>query len=476
MREITIDPVTRIEGHAKITIHLDDAGKVEDARLHVTQVRGFEKFCEGRPFYEMPSLMARICGICPISHLLASAKACDALMAVRIPRTGAKLRYVVHLGQMIQSHAMSFFHLSAPDLLLGMDHDPATRNIMGLIEKSPELAKQGIALRKFGQQVIEWLAGERVHPSWIVPGGVNAPLDPEVRTRILSGIPEAMKIAENALSVLKSVVGNFAAEVESFGNFDSLHMGTVDDEGGLDFYDGGLRFKDAKGKIAADHVAAEDYAKFIGEAVVPWSYLKMPYYKPIGYPSGLYRVGPLARLNVSERCGTPKADKELKAFRKAYGAVAKSSFLFHYARLIEIIFSLEKLEELLNAPDILDTRVRAEASPNCNEGVGICEAPRGTLIHHYKIDDNGLVTWANLIIATGNNNLAINKSIKQVSQRFVDGNNLKEGMLNRVEAVVRAYDPCLSCSTHALGQMPMQIDLVSPAGDILDQVSRTSAM
>ncbi len=472
MREVVIDPVTRIEGHAKITIHLDEAGAVEDARLHVTQVRGFEKFCEGRPFYEMPSLMARICGICPISHLLASSKACDALMGVRIPNTGAKLRHVVHLGQMIQSHALSFFHLSAPDLLLGMDHDPASRNIVGLIQKDPELAKQGIQLRKFGQQIIEWLARERVHPSWIVPGGVNRPLDPEVRTRILAGIPEAMKITEGALDLLKGLVDSFAEEVAHFGNFDSLHMGLVDTRGNVDFYDGGMRFKDAKGKILADHIQPDAYAEHIGEAAVPWSYLKMPYYKPQGYPEGLYRVGPLARLNVAEGFGTPKADEELAAFRKTYGPVAKSSFLFHYARLVEIIFSLEKLEQFLNEPDILDERVRAEAGVNFNEGVGICEAPRGTLIHHYKVDDNGLITWANLIIATGNNNLAINKSITQVSRHFVDGNNLKEGALNRVEAVVRAYDPCLSCSTHALGQMPMQLQLISPEGRVLDQASR----
>ena len=472
MREVVIDPVTRIEGHAKITIHLDDAGAVEDARLHVTQVRGFEKFCEGRPFYEMPSLMARICGICPISHLLASSKACDALMGVRIPNTGAKLRHVVHLGQMIQSHALSFFHLSAPDLLLGMDHDPAGRNIVGLIQKDPELAKQGIQLRKFGQQIIEWLARERIHPSWIVPGGVNRPLDPEVRRRILAGIPEAMKITEGALELLKGLVDSFAEEVEHFGNFDSLHMGLVDARGNVDFYDGGMRFKDAKGKILADHIQPDAYAEHIGEAAVPWSYLKMPYYKPDGYPEGLYRVGPLARLNVAEGFGTPKADKELKAFRKTYGPVAKSSFLFHYARLVEIIFSLEKLEQFLNEPDILDSRVRAEAGVNFNEGVGICEAPRGTLIHHYKVDDNGLITWANLIIATGNNNLAINKSITQVSRHFIDGNNLKEGALNRVEAVVRAYDPCLSCSTHALGQMPMHLQLISPEGRVLDQASR----
>ncbi len=472
MRVVEISPVTRIEGHAKITLHLNDDGLVEDSQFHVTQVRGFEKFCEGRPFYEMPSLMARICGICPVSHLLASAKACDAVMAIRIPAAGERLRHVVHLGQIIQSHALNFFHLSAPDLLLGMDSAPAKRNVVGLVEAHPEIARLGIQLRKYGQRVIERLAAERVHPAWIVPGGVASPMSEAARDELLAGIPAAKEGAERALALLKSVLDRFKDEVANFGNFDSVYMGMVDADGLMNLYDGGLRFRDAEGEIVADHVPAEAYSDFIGEAVEKWSYLKMPYYKPMGYPDGLYRVGPLGRINVVDRCGTPRADEELEAFRAAYGRIVTSSFHFHYARLIELLYAVEKLEIFLKDPDILDTRVRAHAGPNAREGVGIAEAPRGTLIHHYRVDGDGLMTWANLIIATGNNNLAMNKSILQVARHFVKGNKLKEGMLNRVEAVVRAYDPCLSCSTHAAGQMPMEVQLLGPDGAVLDRIAQ----
>ncbi len=475
MRTITIAPVTRIEGHAKITLHLDEQGRVDDARMHVTQVRGFEKFCEGRPYYEMPSLMARICGICPISHLLASAKACDALMAVRIPPAAARLRRAVHMAQFIQSHALSFFHLSSPDLLLGMDADPAIRNIVGVVQAHPELAKAGIGLRRYGQQVIEWLAGDRVHPSWIVPGGVNAPLTPAVQARIMEGLPEAKAVIQQTLDLFKSILDRFEDEIANFGHFPSLYMGLVDPRGRLELYDGGLRFMDAQGAIMHDHVPSEDYRQYIGEAVESWSYLKLPYYKPMGYPDGLYRVGPMARLNVADSCGTPAADVELTEYRQRVGRIGESSFLFHYARLIEALYAAEKLNELIGEEAALDPRVRAEARPNSPEGIGIAEAPRGTLIHHYRIDEQGLITWANLIIATGNNNLAINRSIKQVAQRYVDSERLTEGMLNRVEAVVRAYDPCLSCSTHAVGQMPLRIELHAADGRLLDTLSRDGA-
>lgn len=472
MKTITIHPVTRIEGHAKITIHMDEGGQVEDAKFHVTQVRGFEKFCEGRPFYEMPSLMARICGICPVSHLVASAKACDALMSVQIPPAAAKLRYILHLGQIIQSHALSFFHLSSPDLLLGMDSDPALRNILGVIQAYPDLAKEGIALRKFGQQVIEWLAMERIHPSWIVPGGVNRPLASEDRDRILREIPAAKAITLRALDLLKSILDQFKEEVEHFGNFKSLYLGITDPGGGLDFYDGNIRVVNAEGEIIQDGVAPSNYGDLIGEAVEPWSYLKMPYYKPMGYPEGIYRVGPLGRLNIVKQCGTPLADEQFQEYHERFGAIVESSFFFHYARLIETLHSVEKMEVLLNEPDILSKHVRAHAAPNAEEGIGVAEAPRGTLIHHYKIDESGAIVWANLIIATGNNNLAMNRSIQQVSKHFVKGKQMTEGMLNRVEAVVRAYDPCLSCSTHAIGQMPMRIQLVTADGDVVDEKSR----
>ncbi len=470
MKRITIDPVTRIEGHAKITIHLNEEGRVARTHFHVTQVRGFEKFSEGRPYYEMPAITARICGICPISHLLASVKACDAIMAVRIPETARKLRELVHCGQFVQSHALSFFHLSAPDLLLGMDYDPAKRNIIGILEKHPDLARDGIALRKFGQQVIERLAGERVHPSWTVPGGVNVPLAPQARDRILAELPQAKAIARRTLSLFKTLVDQFAEEIENFGSTPTMYAGLVNAQGGLELYDGALRFRDPDGSIPADQIDASDYAAYIGEAAVATSYLKAPYYKPLGYPSGTYRVGPLARLNAAEVCGTPEADAELEEFRQRYGRIVHSAFFYHYARLIEIIYALERMESLLDDPAILGTHIRAKAGVNSLEGVGMAEAPRGVLIHHYKVDEKGAITWANLIIATGHNNLAIDRSIDQVSRHFVDGNHLREGMLNRVSAVVRAYDPCLSCSTHALGQVPLRVQLLSPDGVVLDQL------
>ena len=470
MRKIAIDPVTRIEGHARITIHVDDDGNVERTQFHVTQVRGFEKFTEGRPYYEMPAITARICGICPISHLLASAKACDAIMAVRIPPTAAMLREAIHCGQMVQSHALSFFHLSAPDLLLGMDSDPAKRNVLGLAEKHPEIVRDGIALRKFGQTVIERLAGERIHPPGIVPGGLATPLDSAVRDAILKGLPEARGIAWRTLDFFKTVLDNFRPEIAAFGDMPTMYVGLVGNAGELRLYDGRIRFKTAAGATAAEIDPAE-YANYIGEASLSDSYLKAPYFKPIGYPAGIYRVGPLERLNVADCCGTPDADKELREFRERFGRIVASSFHFHYARLIEAIYCLERLQQLLENPAILDRHVRARAEVNAAEGIGVAEAPRGILIHHYKVDENGAIRWANLIIATGHNNLAINRSIEQVSKYFVKANRLEEGMLNRVSAVVRAYDPCLSCSTHASGIVPMRIELVGRRGELLDEVS-----
>ena len=472
MREIVIDAVTRIEGHAKVTIRLDSNGNVADTALHVTQVRGFEKFTEGRPFYEMPGITARICGICPISHLLASAKACDAIMSVRVPPAAAKLRELLHCGQIVQSHALSFFHLSAPDLLLGFDSDPIRRNIVGVLEDHRGMALDGISLRKFGQQVIEGLAKERVHPSWTVPGGVNAPLEVAVRDRILAGLPEAKAIASRTLAFFKGVVDDFADEIESFGNAPTLYAGLVDIGGNLQLYDGNVRFMDAAGNVVVDQMPSQDYQQFIGEATLPTSYLKAPYFKPLGFPDGIYRVGPLARLNVATRCGTPTADAELAEYRQRFGRVVQSSFHFHYARLIELIYALERMDALLNDPLILDRHVRATAGVNALEGVGIAEAPRGILIHHYRVNPEGAITWANLIIATGHNNLAINRSIDQVARRYVKSNEIAEGALNRVEAVIRCYDPCLSCSTHALGSMPIRMQLLDARGLVLHEIAR----
>jgi NAD-reducing hydrogenase large subunit len=468
-QRIVIDPVTRIEGHAKITIQLNDLGEVDDAHFHVTQLRGFEKFCEGRPFEEMPSLMARICGICPVSHLIASGKACDALLAVQIPPAAANLRRILNLAQIAQSHALSFFYLSSPDLLLGMDADPAQRNIFGVAQMQPTLARSGVRLRQMGQQIIELLGGKRIHPAWVVPGGVSDPLSPERRQAILSMLPEGKDIIENTLTWFRSVLKNYSDEISAFAAFRTMFMGLVNEANTLEMYDGKLRLIDAAQSIVADGLKPENYAEFIGESVEAHSYLKSPFYKPLGYPHGVYRVGPLARLNIVSTCGTPRADAALEFFRTLD---AQSSFHYHYARLIEILYCFEKIEELLNTPDILTDRVRAYAQPNNNEGIGVAEAPRGTLMHHYRIDDNGLITSVNLIIATGHNNLAMDRGVLEVAKRYVHGAHLNEGMLNRVEAMIRAFDPCLSCSTHAVGQMPLQIQLLNPEGQVIEEMRR----
>lgn len=476
---IVIDPVTRIEGHAKISIYLDDQGEVTDARFHVTEFRGFEKFCEGRPFWEMPAITARVCGICPVSHLLASAKAGDLLLAVQIPPAAEKLRRLMNLGQIIQSHALSFFHLSGPDLLLGWEIDPAQRNVFGLIAAEPELARSGIRLRQFGQMVIEQLGGRKIHPSWAVPGGVRSNLSEAGKSEIWERLPEAKSTILSTLERFKCQSADLQQEAHIFGNFPSLFMGLVAPDGTWEHYDGHLRFVDSGGNIIANHLEASHYREFIGEAVQPDSYLKSPYYKPLGYPnqvqqchleSGLYRVGPLARLNVCDRIGTPRAEKELQIFRQR--GTVNSSFMYHYARLIEILTCIERLEVALDDPDLQSDQLRARADVNQREAVGVGEAPRGTLFHHYQIDENGLLTQVNLIIATGQNNLAMNRTVAQIARHYIHGPEIPESMLNRVEAGIRAFDPCLSCSTHAAGQMPLKLQLISSAGEVLHEVYR----
>ncbi len=337
-------------------------------------------------------------------------------------------------------------------------------------EANPALARDGVRLRQFGQQIIEWLAGKRIHPTWVVPGGVNEPLTAEKRDLILAGLPEAIQIARRTLEWFKSENERFREEIRTFANFPSLFMGLVGEGGGLEHYDGKLRFLDAGGHIVADGIDGAGYANHIAELAHPWTYLKTSYYKPMGYPEGVYRVGPLARLNIIDGCGTPRASQEWAEFRELDRGAVLSSFYYHYARLIEILYALETIERLLSAPQVLDKNVRAFARANNSEGVGITEAPRGTLIHHYKVDGDGLITWANLIIATGHNNAAMNRGVLQVARHFVHGNRLQEGMLNRVEAVIRAFDPCLSCSTHAVGRLALEIELRDAAGEVVDTV------
>jgi NAD-reducing hydrogenase large subunit len=471
-KRIIIDPVTRIEGHAKISLFLDDAGNVSDAEFHVVEFRGFEKFCEGRPFSEMPGITPRICGICPVSHLLASAKAGDAIMAVNIPSAAEKLRRLMNLGQFIQSHALSFFHLSAPDLLLGWDTPPPQRNVFGLISSNKDLARAGIRLRQFGQEIIEILGGKKIHPAWAVPGGVRSPLTEAGRARIKAWLPEAYATAESALRLFKTILDSHKREVQIFGNFPSLFMGLVDGEGTWEHYGGKLRFVDSSGSVIADQLEPQKYFEFIGEAVQKSSYLKSPYYSPLGFPDGMYRVGPLARLNVAEQMGAPKADAELKKFKKLGRGAVSSSFLYHYARLVEILASIERIEMALDDPDLLSEDLRADAGINSPRGVGVSEAPRGTLFHDYTVDRGGLLTKVNLIVATGQNNLAMNQTVVQIARHYIRDNEISEPLLNRIEHGIRCYDPCLSCSTHAVGQMPLQVRLIAPDGSLIKTVNR----
>ncbi len=470
---ITINPVTRIEGHAKITVHIDKNGEVQDALFHVVEFRGFEKFCEGRYFAEMPQITARSCGICPVSHLLASAKACDAVLGVDIPRPAKMLRELMHMGQITQSHALSFFHLSAPDLLLGWDSDPANRNVMGLIAQKPDIAVKGVRLRKIGQEIIKATAGRKIHADFPIPGGVNKALTEAERDAMLASLPEAMEHARFAIDLLTGYHQQHVEEVETFANFDTNYMGLVQPDGSLELYNGKLRFCDPQAGIIHDQVNPSQYLEYIAEAAEPWSYMKFPFITNLGYPQGMYRVGPLARLNLCSQISTPKANAELQKWR-ARGRVRNSRFYYHLARLIEIVYALERAEQLLRDPEITSTDIIANATPCNEEGVGVIEAPRGTLIHHYWVDENGRIEKANLIVATGHNNLAMNRGVRAVARKYVKAKSLQEGMLNRVEAVIRCYDPCLSCATHAIGKMPMEVELIDADGRVVDVARRGS--
>ncbi len=476
-KKIHIEPVTRIEGHAKVTICLDDYGEVADVRLHVVEFRAFEKFCIGRPFYEMPGITNRICGICPTSHALASVKAGDAIMGVAVPPTAVKLRKIMNWGQFVQSHALSFFHLSAPDLLLGFDSDPATRNVMGLIQKFPDLARKGVRLRGIGQEIIRIVADKSIHQAWAVPGGVREPLTLEKRDAIRAMLPEAYETTETALALLKSNIGKFEEEAKVY-DFPSMFAGLVTPDGGLEHYDGLMRFVDSDRNLVEPGIQNEKYGEYIEEATENWSYLKFPYFKARGpynlkEYAGMYRVGPLARLNICDYAGTPKTDAELENFRRfGNGGAVTSSFHFHYARLIEILFALEKIEETLKDKDITDDWVRAEAGVNRLRGVGMTEAPRGTLIHDYTVDRSGLITNVNLVVSTGHNNMAMNRTITNIAKHYIKGDNISEGILNRIEHGIRAYDPCLSCSTHAVGKMPLHVRVESSDGKIVKEIVR----
>ncbi len=472
MQKITIEPVTRIEGHAKVTIHLNGKGKVEKAFFHVNEWRGFEKFTEGRPFFEMTQITPRICGICPVSHHLTAAKACDGVVGVTPPRPARLLRELMHMGQFIQSHSMHFFELAGPDLLLGFDADPAIRNVVGVIQANPELALKAVRLRAFGQEIIRKLGTKRIHPIHSIPGGVNAPLSVKDRDEILSQIDDMIDVVKTAITVGKGWYEGNMDVVNEFAVFPSGYMGLVDEQGGLQLYDGVLRLVDKTGK-KLEEFDPKNYLDYIGEHVEDWSYLKFPFYLKMGWPKGTYRVGPLGRLNVADKLNTPMANEEFMKFKAIGGGKpVEGTLWYHYARLIEDLYAIERAKEILLDPDVLSTDLMTDYATLTGEGVGVLEAPRGTLIHHYKTDSNGMLTKVNLIVATGHNNWAMSNSVEMVAKTYVDGKKLTEGMLNRVEAAIRAYDPCLSCSTHAIGAMPIAVELVEPDGTVIDRISR----
>ncbi len=472
-RTIYISPVTRIEGHAKISIQLDEQGNVEDALFHVNEFRGFEKFCEGRMYTEMPTITPRICGICPTSHTLASVKACEMIQGIQPTYTANLLRRLMHIGQNLSSHALSFFHLSSPDFLLGYDSDPAKRNILGIAEKYPDIALRGIRLRKFGQELSERITGKKIHIMGIVPGGMASALSEENRLALLQWIPEAIETVKKGLEIIKTFHKENDEMVNSFATSPTLYLATVGPNGEHELYDGKLRFIDADGSILQDQVNPADYLDYIAERSVDWSYLKYPYYKPYGFNKGFYRVGPLARLNVASKMKTPLAQKEFENFKAMNGGKpVHGTFYFHYTRLIEALSDVEIAESILNDPELTSTHIQHHGRWNYAEGIGSSEAPRGTLFHHYKTDDTGKLTNVNLLIATGQNNPSMNRSVLEVAKQYVKGKDIKEGMLNRVESTIRCYDPCLSCSTHAIGQMPMIVEVFDAGGNKIKSIER----
>ncbi len=470
---ILISPVTRIEGHAKITLRLNDAGEVSEAFFHVNEFRGFEKFCEGRMYTEMPTITPRICGICPTSHTLASVKACEMIQGIQPTYTANLLRRLMHIGQNLSSHALSFFHLSSPDFLLGYDSDPAKRNVLGIAEKFPDLALRGIRLRKFGQELSERITGKKIHIMGIVPGGMAYPLSEENRKALLKWIPEAIETVRKGISLIKRFHEDNEEMVKTFAPSPTAYLGTVGPNGEHELYDGKLRWVDEDGIILQDQVDPKNYLNYIAERSVDWSYLKYPYYKPLGIEKGVYRVGPLARLNVASRMRTPLAQKEFEVFKRmCNGKPLHGTFYYHYTRLIECLSDVETAEIILNDPQVTSLHIQHKGRLNYQEGIGSSEAPRGTLFHHYKTDSTGKLIMVNLLIATGQNNPSMNRSVLEVARQYVKGDQVQEGMLNRVESAIRCYDPCLSCSTHALGQMPMEIEVTDARGERVKVLER----
>ncbi|MFH1446254.1 MAG: Ni/Fe hydrogenase subunit alpha [Chloroflexota bacterium] len=471
-QKITIEPITRIEGHAKVTIHMNDDGGVDHAYFHVNEFRGFEKFCEGRMVFEMPQITPRICGICPVSHHLAAAKAGDDAMGAPPPKPAVLLRELMHMGQIIQSHGMHFFELAGPDLILGFDSDPATRNVVGLIQVDPNLTVRAVKLRKFGQEIIANVGDRRIHPNFAIPGGVNKALTMDTRDKLLLDIDETIKTTQIGIQIIKDWAAKNAEDINKFAVFPTGYFGLVTPDNALELYDGQIRLIDRDGK-QLEKFDGKNYLDIIAEHVEDWSYLKFPYYKKFGYPDGSYRVGPLGRLNIVEKINTPLANEEFKIFKALNnGHPVENSLYYHYARLIEVLYAIERARELLEDPDILSKDILNTCFNIKEQGIGVIEAPRGTLIHHYWLKPSGQLDKVNLIVSTGHNNWAMSKAVDSVAKTYIKGPDIKEGMLNRVEAAIRAYDPCLSCSTHAIGQMPIQLEVYDVESKLTQTLKR----
>ncbi|MCA8881627.1 MAG: Ni/Fe hydrogenase subunit alpha [Rhodobacteraceae bacterium] len=473
-RLIEISPVTRVEGHGKVTIHLNGNNEVDEARLHIVEFRGFERFIRGRLLWEVPVIVQRLCGICPVSHHLAAAKAMDVIIGVdELPPTAEKMRRLMHYGQVMQSHVLHFFHLAAPDLLFGFGAPAEQRNIFEVLKEQPELGRRAILMRKFGQDIIEATAGKKIHGTGAVPGGINRNLPIERRDAFLGVIDEMEEWADAALALARDYTLQHAMLVEGFASFPSNYMSLVrKTDGALDLYHGDLRAVTAAGMPIFDRLDYSRYHDVLVEDVRSWSYMKFPFIKDLGPASGWYRVGPLARMDTVDFIGTPKANaarNELMAVTK--GAPNNSILVNHWARMIEVLHCIEMIRDLLHDPDLQGTELRATGERR-EEGVGVIEAPRGNLIHHYCVDERDQVTYCNLIVSTTHNNEGMNKAVKDVAVQHLSGQaQITEGMLNHVEVAIRAYDPCLSCATHALGQMPLQVELFDAAGGLLDRRS-----
>lgn len=477
-KKITIEPVTRVEGHGKVTIHLDENNNVAQSRLHIVEFRGFERFVQGRPYWEAPVLVQRLCGICPVSHHLAAAKALDVIVGVGpkdLTNVGEKMRRLMHYGQMFQSHSLHFFHLASADFLLGYDSDPALRNVIGVIQQFPELAVQGVMMRKFGQELIAATAGKKVHGTGAIPGGINKNLSIAERDHFLNGADpmNATKMiswAYDALQLFKDYHSKNAQFVDNFAQFPSNHLSIVREDGALDFYNGLLRCVDSEGNKIIDMIDNQEYNKYIEEEVKSWSYMKFPYLKILGPEKGWYRVGPLARLNTCDFIPSPLAQKEFEIY-KAYtnGKPNNMCLHMHWARLIETLHAAEVIKDLLNDPDLQNTDLVVKGKKR-EQGVGIIEAPRGTLFHHYAINDDDTIKMANLIVSTTNNNEPMNRSVNYVAKAMMNGKTeITEGMKNAVEVAIRAYDPCLSCATHALGKMPLELSIYNAQNELISQ-------